>query len=129
MEITGTVGSRGYQMLGYMGRPLLAHRVAWLLMTTEWPSHHIDHINRVRTDNRWSNLRAATVSQNCKNNGRPTGKLARGVIRNKGRGKPFMARVWYQQRNIYIGVFDTVEEASAAYERRSRELFGEYCPD
>lgn len=115
-------------MLSFRSHPISASRIAFLLMTGRWPTHVIDHINRDRADNRWANLREATYSENCKNNGRPTGKCARGVIENKARGKPYMARIWYRQRNIYIGLFDTIEEASAAYQAKSRELFGAFNP-
>ena len=46
-----------------------AHRLAWLYMTGSHPSDDllIDHINRIKDDNRWENLREATPSQNCRN--------------------------------------------------------------
>ena len=44
----------------------LAHRVIWFLQTGEWPDSDlvIDHINGVRNDNRWVNLRQVTVKEN-----------------------------------------------------------------
>lgn len=54
----------GYISLSHNGRHLKAHRVAWALQTGSWPSGLIDHINRVKSDNRWHNLRDVTPSQN-----------------------------------------------------------------
>ncbi|MCJ1962186.1 HNH endonuclease signature motif containing protein [Novosphingobium mangrovi (ex Hu et al. 2023)] len=65
------VGSR-HKVLGYVevyvdGRNYYAHRLAHLAMTGHWPDHHVDHINGIKDDNTWSNLRAATVDQNNRN--------------------------------------------------------------
>ena len=46
-----------------------AHQVAWLWVYGEWPTSQIDHINRVRSDNRIANLRMANDSENGCNKG------------------------------------------------------------
>ena len=48
--------------IDYVGYP--AQNIAWLLMTKEWPEALIDHKNLNRSDNRWENLRAASIPQN-----------------------------------------------------------------
>lgn len=62
----------GYPMVRLNGRAFLAHRLAWLIMTSEDrdPALPLDHINGDRSDNRWVNLRAATPALNTKNRGR-----------------------------------------------------------
>ena len=57
----------GYWGVVIDGKHLLAHRVAWLWMTGNWPEMAIDHIDRNKGNNRWSNLREATPSQNSLN--------------------------------------------------------------
>ena len=37
------------------------------MQTGEWPLYEIDHINRIKTDNRWCNLRDVTCTVNLQN--------------------------------------------------------------
>lgn len=64
-----TLAKNGYVVTSYQGKKCYAHRLAWKLMTGEFTptSMDIDHINRDRKDNSWSNLRLATRSDNLKN--------------------------------------------------------------
>jgi hypothetical protein len=66
---TGTIGRHGYSKVMIKGRSYMAHRVIWLMKTGEWPVMDMDHINRIRNDNRWENLRLATRSENGRNRG------------------------------------------------------------
>jgi hypothetical protein len=52
----------GYAMVHVEGKRYLAHRLAWLYMTGEWPAHPIEHINGILNDNRWTNLRSMRAS-------------------------------------------------------------------
>jgi len=48
------------------GARVRANRLAWLLVTGEWPKHHIDHIDHDRQNNRWRNLRDVTHLTNMR---------------------------------------------------------------
>lgn len=80
--------NRGYVVVSLCGVQFLAHRLAWLLMTREWPPEHTDHINRDRSDNRWVNLRLASISQNNANSIKTKPRnLPTGVWRNSHKTK------------------------------------------
>lgn len=105
----------GYVQISLFGKCYRAHHIIWLLMTGEWPqrSHDIDHINRNRADNRWSNLRLATRAQNNLNSfGRVDNTSGyRGVhpCRDK-----WLARISVNKQIIHLGVFADRMDAVAA---------------
>lgn len=119
----GAVTSLGYVSIRINGRAYQAHRIAWLIKTRAWPIADIDHINGVRSDNRWCNIRQATRSQNCMNRPIPRNNTSgyKGVSFHRH------SRKWYAHiSGKCIGYFMTPEQASDAYERASSALFGEF---
>jgi hypothetical protein len=122
--MAGTLMKVGYLSIAIGRLAYYAHRLAFLYMTGDWPSEQMDHIDGDRTNNRWSNLREASGSQNKHNTGvrshNTTG--ARGVYRTKdGR---FVARIKVGDKRVNLGSFDTTEQASEAYEKAAKEAFG-----
>ena len=67
--IAGSLMCNGYIELMLNGSHYKASRLAWLYMTGEWPKYEIDHINRIRHDNRWDNLRDVSHKDNLTNRG------------------------------------------------------------
>lgn len=55
----GHIDSRGYISILHSGVTIKAHRLAYALYHGEWPSNELDHVNRIKTDNRIVNLRLA----------------------------------------------------------------------
>lgn len=122
----GTIND-GYVIISVDGVKHRAHRLAWFWVTGEWPAETVDHINRNRADNRWSNLRLATVSQQNRNRPPRAANKAKlkGVMAHKN-GR-FYARVSLNGKREYSGGFATAEEAHAAFMARSAQLFGEFA--
>lgn len=110
---TGNIQSSGYVQISIKSRWYVAHRLAWFWMTGEWPPAEIDHINRIRSDNRWANLRPATRSQNMMNKGhRRKTDLPRGVWKT---GNRYQAQIRLDGKFTHIGMFGTADEAHAAW--------------
>jgi hypothetical protein len=121
----GCINKYGYRHICFNYRDYLAHRVAWFIMTGEWPNKAIDHRNLDRSDNRWCNLRLATSAQNQANR-RGTGPLPKGVSISKNR-KRFEAAIKFDHRKFFLGTFETAEEAGAAYHAAAIRFYGEFA--
>ena len=63
----GSTRPDGARKVTILGIGILSHRVVWLLHTGAWPINEVDHINGARSDNRPSNLRDVSTSQNQQN--------------------------------------------------------------
>lgn len=120
----GYVTKRGYRMVRVDNELHMAHRLAWLYMTGQWPSDEIDHRNGARSDNRWCNLRAATAKQNRENRAREASNSSgfRGVSWCAARRR-WLAQIKHQRRQINLGRFDDLFDAVGARLRAERDLF------
>lgn len=108
----------------------VASRVAWALMTDEWPEHEVDHRNRDRADNRWDNLREGTHTQNNRNKEASitshTG--VRGVYPHHDGSGRFIAQIRRDGKQRYLGTFDTLESAAEARYQAAKTVFGDFAP-
>ena len=88
----------------------------------------VDHINHNGLDNRRENLRLCTRLQNSRNRLPSRGGTSKykGVTRSKRR-KKFMAEIRVNQKKQYLGYFDSEIEAAKAYDKKAKELFGEFA--
>jgi HNH endonuclease/AP2 domain len=112
----GTVSNRGYVIIFLSGKSYRAHRLAYLWMTGSFPENEIDHINRIRDDNRWVNLRPCTRLENQKNKDPKSSSKSgfAGVYWYK-KSKKWTAIIKIKKTKIYLGVFDTPEQAFEVY--------------
>jgi len=90
------------------------------------PSEQIDHINGIRHDNRISNLRLATNKQNCQNTKQARVNNKSGFLGVSPSGDKFISTIQKNGKQLYLGTFETKEEAHEAYLNEKRKLH-EFC--
>ena len=114
-DVAGCPGGGGYLRLRLQSRPYQAHRLAWLHTYGVWPKDQIDHTNRIRTDNRISNLREVTNKQNGQNRSKRSDNTSGhpGVSWHKRISK-WRAQIRHNQKRIHLGYFTNIEDAIAA---------------
>ena len=99
--------------------------IIWLLVTGSWPVEIIDHADRNPLNFKWDNLREATYSQNACNRG-PIGpkKHPKGVYPRKDK---WVVKIGLGRLQKELGIYPTVEEAVAAYNREVVVHHGEFA--
>jgi hypothetical protein len=114
--IAGTRKPSGYLVIWICGANHMAHRLAWLYVYGTWPTGQIDHINRVRDDNRIANLRSVACAENIQNRGRQGNNASgfKGVFRAKG-NRRWTAQITANGRQMHLGNYESAEAAHAAY--------------
>ena len=114
----GTIAKNGYVIICYNKKRQYAHRLAWEIIYGFKPPKHIDHINRIKTDNRIVNLRLADDTINNRNrefansNNESCGLL--GVTKPK-HTKKWTASITVNYKRKHLGYFNTAKEAHLAY--------------
>jgi hypothetical protein len=118
---------KGYKKVSILEKDIMIHRVAWFLFYREWPTNQIDHINRIKFDNRICNLREATSSENNINKPNQSNNTSgyKGVMYEKSSGK-WIAYIGYNNKTIKIGRFINIEDAIKARLDKEKEFYGEF---
>ena len=121
--IAGSLHPEGYWQIGIDGKLYKAHRLAWLYMTGEWPKDQIDHINGIRDNNRFINLREATQAENHQNRALNANNVSGypGVSWHK-RDCKWQGHITLDGKQKHLGYFDTPEVAHSAYLAAKAEL-------
>ena len=112
---TGRQSRNGYMRVNIGNTAYLAHRLAWLYFYGSWPDDCIDHINQDRADNRITNLRVVTKSQNQHNRKRSlnntSGKTGVCWFPPKQKWRAYIKR---DGKPHHLGWFKSLDDAVAA---------------
>lgn len=120
-NIAGSKHNAGYVKIFADGASYLAHRLAHLYMIGELPTEHMDHINHIRSDNRWENLRMVGRNENNRNK-RAYRQSASGIsgVSWKVRESRWHAKAYKDGEFIYLGTYQDLFSAVCA--RKSAEI-------
>jgi hypothetical protein len=110
----GSLSKQGYLQTEIKGKQFKVHRLVWLLYYGDWPNGQIDHINKVKTDNRVTNLRAGnSVNQHNRDMPLPATGL-QGCRKQRGR-KNWNSSIVVKGEVRFLGVFDCPVAAHLTY--------------
>jgi len=122
-EPAGSIQSHGYVSMRVLGRPTRAHHIVWYLTHGQWPEQPLDHRDGNRLNNAPENLRKVSQRQNQKAYAKTYGTVDyRGIYFGKDRGR-YVARSSVDGKKIYIGCYDTAEEAAIARDLKCYKEF------
>jgi hypothetical protein len=113
--------THGYRYIKVYSIRMPAHALAFLYMTGEIPPM-VDHINGIRSDTRWENLRAATRVVNAHNHRRPHRQNKVGLLGVSKTGNRFRAQIMHSGKIWYLGLFGTAVDAHEAYLAAKRKF-------
>jgi hypothetical protein len=118
----------GYVRVKIDGFRYFAHLVIWLMETGEWRPYGVDHADTDGCNNRWTNLRASTTSQNaanrrCQSNNRTGLKGVHLSTRDGG----FTSEIVVSGKRTYLGSFDCPAAAHFAYTIAAHKGFGDFA--
>jgi len=121
----GYADPNGYIQIRFEGKLWQAHHIAFLLMTGDIPEL-VDHIDRDKHNNCWSNLREADKKLNAINSKLPSNNRSgvKGVSWHKA-GKKWTAQIKHDGRKIHLGSYSSLLDAVEAREKAEEELWGE----
>lgn len=117
----GTLHHTGYKVVRINNKEYKVHRLIWIMFNGDIPNKmFIDHIDRNKLNNKIENLRLATNQENNRNNS------SNGFTWEPKR-KVFRVGICIDGKKKYIGRYDTIIDARAAYLQARREHFGEFA--
>lgn len=125
-ERAGSPTGHGYRRIIIAGYKYYEHHLAWYFVYDEWPDE-LDHVNGDRSDNRIANLRPCTRTQNCFNSQRPPGESGLKGAYLDHRNLQWYSKIQLGRKVVYLGSFNTPEEAHEAFMAAVEQCHGEFA--
>lgn len=116
-----------YWVIQIHGKKYNRSRLAWLWMTGSFPKEFIDHKDGNSLNDKWDNLREASLMENAWNHKFRKRKYDFPMGVRQSKSGRYVARISHMKKQFTIGSFDTVEEARAAYLEEREKRFGEFA--
>ena len=107
--------NRGYKQISIDGKKYKTSRLAWLYMEGYFPENDIDHIDRIKDNDRWENLRH--VSQQCNTRNcsiKNTNKSGITGVSIFNRDRRWVASITINGKQIHLGLFVNKTDAARA---------------
>lgn len=125
----GSFKNNGYKKVGILGQTYLVHRVLYQMYHSIGilPSEIIiDHMDGNILNNSKSNLRTATDKTSTYNT-KSTSKSGYKGVSDRQHTKKYMARIHHEGKELFLGYYNSKEEAARAYDNAARIIQGEYA--
>lgn len=122
----GYIANDGYKLIMINAILYQAHRLAWFYINgTMPPKRSLDHINRIRSDNRIKNLRPCLEYQNGHNKRLPSNNSSglKGIRFKKNRWE---VSCMVNNKRKYLGRYEKKSDAINAYNSYAYKLVGEF---
>lgn len=124
----GRIAGGGHRQIQISGERYQAHWLAWFYVTGKWPPDEVDHEDRNRDNNAWTNLRLATRKQNMENKDvyRNSTSGVRGVHWHN-RSAKWYAQIGHNKRSIFLGSYPDFDSAVTA-RKAAEKLYFTHAP-
>lgn len=120
-DIAGSLDSSGYLRVSIFNRNYWVHRIIWLHYYGVWPTYEIDHINRIKSDNRIDNLRDVLPTMNQRNRSVSTNNTSGySGVSYISQSLRWRVQIQVDGKRLHIGTFHSKEQAIEA--RRKAEI-------
>ncbi len=118
----GYKDTQGYIVIGINSKLYKAHRLAWLYEKGYLPENKIDHLDRIRDNNRIINLREVSDTCSMQNTGNFKNNTSgvKGVSIHKKSNK-WQVQIGIRGKNKHLGLFTNFEDAVLARWKEERD--------
>jgi hypothetical protein len=128
-EIAGRVNMYGYREITIDSVMYKEHRLAWFYVNTSWPVGVIDHINGIKDDNRFSNLRDVSKQINCHNRISCNSNTGVTGVHWIERDREYVATIHLNGKAVLNKRFKSVHDAELAYKTKKSEVINSLMED